>query len=103
MDIERPFGLNGDAADYLNEACAIGVEIHALNERAVSKARRRRLLWLKANRAGVKYKQIAAACGYSDAFITKEIRAAREESGSSKMSQRIRRNGHYGKTPAVKA
>lgn len=88
------------AAAFLNEACAEGVEIHALNERAVAKARNRRRLWLKANRAGAKYKQIAAACGYSDAFITKEIRAARQEADGTVMAGRIRRNGHYGKIPA---
>lgn len=76
----------------LAEACKISVEIHDLNARVVGRARRRRALWLAANRKGVTYVQIAAQCGFSKQFVEKEIKTARAETKDVKLRTAVRRN-----------
>ena len=68
-----------DAETILDEACALGAAILEAKAEITARVVRRRMLWLQANRAGLRYRDIAQRCGVSEVFVTKEIRAARSE------------------------
>jgi hypothetical protein len=86
----------------LDEACDLGRRIHLNGEQTLAWARRRRALWLVANRKGLTYGAIADACGVSEAFVTKEIRTARAETRDRKLRARVHRNRHFAAGAAPK-
>jgi len=52
--------------------------------------RKRRSLWLRANRLGVTYDGIVEACGVSDGKLCQEIRRARAETADKALAAPLR-------------
>lgn len=64
----------------LARACQVGDEINRLQARTDDKVKERRRLWLVANRVhGLRYQDLAQACGVSRQFIDDQLRRARRE------------------------
>lgn len=84
------------AADFIELANdldeCIEAERRAADTSIARMERQRRAAWLRANRAGATYDEIVRACGVSDGKLAQEIRLARTETRSRKLSARPSQN-----------
>lgn len=75
--------MTSRGARALREACRISAQMRELREHTQSRtaalARRRRRLWLKANREGATFVTIRTTCDVSASLVEQEIRRARAE------------------------